>query len=183
MERNWSSAGHPHSRDGVVIGTFRAFVAAHGHCVQTGFGSEQKVMGPGIAAVNLLSTGGSNFTGDLSVAVLHLCPSLNLTESRLPRQGCPWHRRCPEHQMSPACTRSPGSPKFPVFVPSFSIAMLCPGLEPCGTEGGLNRDVPGSCFRPPTKARLSFPRAWQDFGKFYCSTGCFLCLCRSPSRG
>lgn len=139
LEGNWSSAGYPHSRVGVVIGTFRAFAAAHGHCVQTGFGSEQKVMRPGIAAINLLSAGSSNFTRDSSVAVLHLCPSLNLTKlPRLPRQGCscPWHRRCPEDQMSPACTYSPGGPKFPVFVPSFCAAMLSPGLEPCGKEGG-----------------------------------------------
>lgn len=77
LEGNWSSAGHPHPRDGVVIGTFRAFAAAHGHCAQTGFGAEQKMLRAGIAAINLLNIGGSNFSGELGFAVLHLCPSLN----------------------------------------------------------------------------------------------------------
>lgn len=51
---NWFGAGHPHPRDGIVTGTFTAFAAARGRCVHTGFGSEHKMMRPGIAAINLL---------------------------------------------------------------------------------------------------------------------------------
>lgn len=100
--------------------------------------------------------------------MLPLCPSLNLTELPcLPGQGCscPWHRRCPEDQMSPACTRSPGSPKFPVFVPSSCAAMFSPASQPCGKGGwikqGSARALLQTSHQSQAELSQSLARPWQ----------------------
>lgn len=52
----------PTPRDGGSVYTFRAFTAASGQCVRQGFGSEKKTMRLGMAVLNILVTGGLNFT-------------------------------------------------------------------------------------------------------------------------
>ena len=59
--RKRSGPGAPHPRGDGSICTFRTVAAAQGHRVRPGFGCEQKVMRPGIAALHLLLTGGLSF--------------------------------------------------------------------------------------------------------------------------
>lgn len=83
---------------------------------------------PGIAAIYLLSIGGSNFSGESGFAVLHLCPSLNFPKLPL----CPGRAAAALGTGGALRIRShllAHTPKFPVFGRKPQIPSFCPQFQ------------------------------------------------------